>query len=342
MVRVSNIQRVLLAPCRPARRSASLQPVAHDSRVQHARQRQQLDEVPGPTCLSSYRENGHRIAITAVVTARMVACGGKVDVSAARQSWVRFDEARRTSGLGGRLAGCPQSAACGRSGPETRRRRRPRRLVASAAARRRPRPAASTTRTSAVYHVEIGGAPGGSTVEQREAARPTLRLGRLAEDPLSDPAVCGYRRLGMAATRREPYNPGRWDRRRTERTAPCPRRGGRLAGDGDEGGSLGTDHETDRRRHDRTALVEADRYPVSDLEVGQIHQGSVEDDALGVPDPGDRLRHAVKLCFTCSCVEVLTIPEGAGQVVSNPEMSLKRRHVSRGDGGRIGGPKQGS
>ena len=29
-------------------------------------------------------------------------------------------------------------------------------------------------------------------------------------------------------------------------------------------------------------------------------------------------------------------------VLSNPEMSLKRRHVSRGDGGRISGRKQGS
>ena len=29
-------------------------------------------------------------------------------------------------------------------------------------------------------------------------------------------------------------------------------------------------------------------------------------------------------------------------VLSNPEMSLKRRHVNRGDGGRISGPKQGS
>jgi hypothetical protein len=37
---------------------------------------------------------------------------------------------------------------------------------------------------------------------------------------------------------------------------------------------------------------------ITNLKVGKIHQGSIEHQALGIPNLCDRLGHNVKLCFT--------------------------------------------
>jgi len=44
---------------------------------------------------------------------------------------------------------------------------------------------------------------------------------------------------------------------------------------------------------------------VSSLQVCQVHQRGVEDDALRVADFGDRFDHGVKLCFTDDSVKDL-------------------------------------
>jgi hypothetical protein len=44
--------------------------------------------------------------------------------------------------------------------------------------------------------------------------------------------------------------------------------------------------------------MDANSNLIANLQVGEVHESGIEDNALGVADPGDGLGHDVILCFT--------------------------------------------
>lgn len=51
-------------------------------------------------------------------------------------------------------------------------------------------------------------------------------------------------------------------------------------------------------QNDRATGVDGHVYFVADLDAGEVHQRSIEDDALGISELRNRLGHDVILCFT--------------------------------------------